>query len=388
MAENSPIEWTDHTFNPWWGCTKVSEGCKHCYADQLDRRTGGNHWGPTANRRLVKDWSGPRRWNRRAESSESAWRRGVETVGGGDESALIDRGFIKPRRPRVFCASMADVFDDHPSILPEWRQRLWDLIRDTPHLDWLMLTKRPENIRAMLPADWGYGWPHVWLGTSAEDQTAADERIPHLLSAPAAKRFLSCEPLLGPVSMERWLNIVWQCCGCKGYFTGRHREICPDCDKEGFWTGSHAFNGRARPPSAIIPPQSGRGIDWIIVGGESGPQARPMHPEWARSLRDQCNAAGVPFLFKQWGEWAPATDDEIPTQFGDACKPFRTLCSNGFVGELSLESGLLHKPARWPQCFPDGEEGESSCNPVFIRRVGKKAAGRLLDGREWNEVPE
>lgn len=313
MAENSLIEWCNHTFNPWWGCTKVSAGCTNCYADALDHRTGGGHWGPTGDRRLTKDWSGPRRWDRAAMES------------------------CRPHR--VFCASMADVFDDHRSILPEWRDRLWDLIRETQHLDWLLLTKRPENIATMLPPDWGAGWDNVWLGASVEDQTTADERIPHLLDVPAAKRFLSCEPLLGPVDLEKPI-------------AGLPRNYW------NYWIEN--FNP----------------IDWVIVGGESGPKARPMHPDWARDLRDQCYDTGTAFFFKQWGEWSPT---------GEAARE-RLVCRCGWSGVWG-GAGKASCVAHANECQ---EITDSNGNPsiIVMRRVGKKVAGRLLDAREWNEVPE
>ena len=295
MAENSAIEWTDHTFNPWWGCTKVSPACDHCYADALDRRTGGAHWGAHAPRRRTKDWSGPVKWNRRCE------KLGI--------------------RERVFCASMADVFDNHRSILPDWRANLWSQIAATPHLDWLLLTKRPQNIAKMLPPTWSDGWPNVWLGTTVENQTEADRRIPHLLATPARVRFLSCEPLLGPVDLTRVKNpVCGEVCALTGYLgTGMYGDYGPK-------------------------------LAWVICGGESGPGARPMHPDWAMSLRDQCARRRVPFFFKQWGDWEPrggfACPDDLPRE------------------------GWHHFD---PECS--------------MRRVGKKNAGRLLDGREWNDVP-
>lgn len=246
MGENSKIEWCDHTFNPWEGCTKVSEGCKNCYAEALTKRFGRTQWGPTALRRRTSDsnWRKPLAWNRKAEQEGC--------------------------RYRVFCASLADVFEWNPQV-EEWRFDLFIMIDQTPYLDWLLLTKRPEHIMYVLRSEFNSAsFPsNVWLGTSVENQAAADKRVPELLNAPATVRFLSCEPLLGPVDLSQWL----------------HR------------------------------------ISWVIVGGESGTQARPMDPDWARSLRDQCQAAGVPFLFKQWGgrnkkaagrELDGRTWDEIP----------------------------------------------------------------------------
>lgn len=280
MAENSRIEWTDHTFNPWTGCTKVSQACDHCYAESWAKRSGHVEWGPHGERRRTRPatWAMPRKWNAQAEA--------------------------EGRRFRVFCASLADVFDNHRSILPEWRADLWRLIHETPCLDWLLLTKRPQNIARFLPDGWGGGWSNVWLGTTVENQEEADRRIPVLLGVPARIRFLSCEPLLERVDLKGWI-----------------------------WPGWDGDIRRAKPAPHIA---------WVIAGGESGPGARPMHPEWARSLRDQCRAARTPFHFKQWGDW-----------HADA---------------------LLYTT-------PQGE------NPPPRMRVGKKAAGRHLDGRTWDEVP-
>ena len=225
MAENSRIGWTTHTFNPWIGCTRVSAACDHCYAEAWDARfrgQGPSHWGPHAARRRTKTWGDPHRWQRAAAAA------GV--------------------RSRVFCASLADVFDNHRSIDPAWRADLWDLIRATPDLDWLMLTKRPQNIRRYLPQDWGAnGYHNVWLGATAEDQAALDQRIPSLTAVPARVRFLSCEPLLGPLDLR-----------------------------------------------------GGAGLDWVIAGGESGPSYRATDPAWFRDLRDQCARHDIAFYFKQW----------------------------------------------------------------------------------------
>lgn len=221
MAENSAIEWTHHTFNPWIGCTKVSPACDHCYAEAWDKRyEGGTHWGAKAERRRTKTWGMPIKWNKQA----------------------ADAGM----RLRVFCASLADVFDNQ--VPEEWRSDLWDLIRKTPNLDWLLLTKRPQNILKMLPGDWGLGYDNVWMGTTVENQIEADRRIPYLVRVPAAVRFLSMEPLLGPVEL-----------------------------------GDHLY-----------------AIDWVITGGESGPEYRKGDANWFRGLRDECSAMGVAFLFKQW----------------------------------------------------------------------------------------
>lgn len=218
-------ELIQYSFNPWWGCTRVSPGCDHCYAEALDARTGGAHWGKGVPRRTFGEryWAGPLKWN------EAARKAG--------------------ERARVLCASMADVFDAEAP--PGQLERLWRLIARTPHLDWLLLTKRPARIARSLPEDWGDGYPNVWLGVTVENQELASQRIPVLVSVPARLRFLCCEPLLGPVDFRPW---AW-------------------------------------------------GIGWVLAGGETGPHARPVHPDWVRGLQEQCQEAGLPFYFKQWGRY-------------------------------------------------------------------------------------
>ncbi len=247
MAENSKIEWTHHTFNPWMGCTKVSAACDHCYAEAQTARFKQVEWGQHADRKRTSagNWKNPLRWNRQAEA------KGI--------------------RYRVFCASLADVFDNHKTILPEWRDDLWQLIRDTPHLDWLLLTKRPQNIAKYLPDDLHN---NLWLGTTVENQEEADRRIPHLLGTKAAVHFLSCEPLLGPLNL--WSLRL------------------PKSDLRTF----QAFDGLDSKGVA----QFEYGVDWVICGGESAPDdvRRDMKEEWAIDLQQQCEDAGAPFLFKQW----------------------------------------------------------------------------------------
>jgi protein gp37 len=262
MAEATAISWATSTFNPWIGCTKVSPGCDHCYAEvSTPARVHGVAWGPHALRRRTSEsnWNLPRRWNRKAGQTGQSWR--------------------------VFCSSLADVFDNRA---PEGaREDLWELIRATPALTWMLLTKRPQNIARMLPQGWGEGWDNVWLGTTVENQDEADRRIPHLLMVPGALRFLSCEPLLGPVLLTH----VWM----------PARDMSPGA----LWVDAlraNAFLGRLPLPEGLALRDRIRGpVGWVIAGGESGPRARPMDPDWARSLRDQCAAAGVPFHFKQWG---------------------------------------------------------------------------------------
>lgn len=263
MGKDSRIEWTDHTFNPWWGCTKVSAACTNCYAEAWAKRVGARVWGAEAGRRFFGEshWREPLRWDRDSRAAGE--------------------------RHRVFCASMADVFEDRRE-LDEWRAKLASLIAATPNLDWLLLTKRPHKAAAIAP--WGEAWPsNVWLGTTVESQRWAEKRLPLLACVPARVRFLSCEPLLGPLQLQPWLKTA---------------------------------------------------VHWVITGGESGPRARPSDPAWFRALRDQCVAAGVPFHFKQWGDWAPST-------------------------------GWTNTPA----------------SAEAMVRVGKKKAGRVLDGRTWDQLP-
>lgn len=242
MAEKTGIAWTDHTFNPWWGCLKVSPGCEHCYAETFSKRTGHDIWGPaktTSRRRFpAKHWLEPMKWNDAAEKDG--------------------------QRRRVFCASMADVFEDHPQVIGA-REELWALVRLTPWLDWQILTKRPENVAAMLPSDWGPdGYDNVWLGVSAEDQKRADERIPILANLPAQTRFVSCEPLIGLIRS----NDLWQ------------------------WDE----------------------LDWVIVGGESGGERRPMDLEWFEVIVRSCLALEVAVFTKQDNAFKPDQRGRIPDE--------------------------------------------------------------------------
>ena len=227
MGDTTKIEWTDHTFNPWLGCTRVSEGCRFCYAETLTTRYGWAKWGPGQARKRTStaNWKKPLSWNRKAESD------GI--------------------RRRVFCASLCDIFDHEAPAGA--REDLWNLIGNCRALDWQLLTKRPQNIANYLPPDWGYyGWPHVWLGTTTEDQAAYDIRWPILSAIPAAVHFISYEPAIGPLTTD------------------------------GFCT---------------VP-------DWIIIGGESGNGARTMNPAWARDLVAQCgHPLSIPVFHKQWGTY-------------------------------------------------------------------------------------
>lgn len=290
MGATTGIAWTDHTFNGWWGCSRTSRGCRFCYAADLSKRFDGGTslWGKHTPRRVMTDhtWNNPIRWNRAAE------RAGVPA--------------------KVFASSMADVFEDHPQ-LPDLRTRLFELIENTPWLIWQLLTKRPQNIAGMVP--WGTdGWPpNVWIGASLESQRFATERIVPLLGLKgAAVRFLSVEPMVGPVDLR---TVPYQ--GDTGYdldvLSGRYRR------RGGRWTdgiGSLLFAfGLAGLAT----------IDWVILGGESGPRPDRMAPEWARTVRDQCAYARIPFFMKQAGS-------ALAAEWG--------------------ATGKGHDPAEWPEMFP------------------------------------
>ena len=327
MSDNTKIEWADATWNPVVGCTRVSEGCMHCYAERFAARFPERFGGVSRMTEHGPRWTGKIVLRPEVLDQPLSWR--------------------KPRR--IFVNSMSDLF--HPDVPDEFIDRVFAVMALATHHTFMVLTKRPERMMKYLTApdrDEVIGWkahelyeqlggdyrrvpalttregtistaslqphakswpiPNVWLGVSVENQRAADERIPLLLQTPAAVRFLSCEPLLGSVDLSKFKPFDGEC-------------FCQDRPD-----GCKPRNSAGCPEAAI---------DWVIVGGESGPKARPMHPDWVRSIRDQCQAAGVPFFFKQWGEW-----------------------------ELVWMTGEY----QW-------------------MRVGKKAAGRLLDGRTWDEIP-
>jgi len=351
MADTSKIEWTDATWNVVTGCEKVSPGCDNCYAETFAERWRGipGHHFETGFDVTLR----PERMN-------------------------LPLSWKKPRK--VFVNSMSDLF--HKDIPDEYIARTFAVMALTPQHTYQILTKRHGRMRSLLsdpefekkvdhelltvPAfsdpklirrSWplpkpGWPLPNVWLGVSVEDQKRADLRIPALVDTPAAVRFLSCEPLLGPVDLTKWMPAgfaSWRCQGpnCRRFYTGPLLQHCPDCGREGYWSGSHTGNGRP----------NGQPIGWVIVGGESGHGARPMSPDWARSLRDQCAAADVPYLFKQWGEYQP-TDWKVIGRPSDK--------RNVLVGDPIDELGH-----RWE-----------------MRRVGKGKAGRELDGRTWDEFPQ
>lgn len=347
MSDHTHIEWTDATWNPITGCSIVSPGCTNCYAMRLTgtrlrhhpsragltREVNGHHvW--TGNVRLNEQWlTQPLRWT-------------------------------QPRR--IFVCAHGDLF--HESVPDAWIDRVFAVMAICDRHTFQVLTKRSARMRAYLSdpamparvAAWGgrmmadgdtwlsvlskqHVW-NVWLGVSAEDQRRADERVPDLLATPAAVRFVSAEPLLGAIDFTALPSASG---------IGRYLDALSD----------------AGAKDSDVPHK----LDWVIVGGESGKTARPMHPDWARSIRDQCQDAGVPFFFKQWGEWKPIgrvlnamlseRDDVILNPWGSTISP------------RSFRAAL------------PGDLGESYKRGYVMRRRGKKRAGRLLDGREWNEMP-
>jgi protein gp37 len=289
----SKIEWTDVVWNPVVGCSKVSDGCKNCYAERMTARFRKDYLPWTLQNAAHNVVLRPAKLNE-------------------------PRYWKKPRR--IFVNSMSDLF--HEQVPDEFIYSVFQVMTSTPWHTYQVLTKRPERMQRLVSES----APNIWLGVSVEDQRAADERIPILLQTPAAVRFLSCEPLLGPIDLAEAGN-----------------NACVE-----WWEN--------------------RGIDWVIVGGESGPGARPMHPDWARSLRDQC-LGQAQFFFKQWGEWIG--DSQIqrdnPMQWPRFGK---------------VHFGGLNVRGEW-------HEGEYS-QPMgeCMYRVGKFSAGRLLDGRTWDEMPD
>ena len=336
MADHTLIEWTDATWNPITGCTLVSEGCRNCYAATLAATRLKNH----ASRK------GLARLNAAGEAKFTGEVRFNED--------WIDQPLHWLKSRGIFVCAHGDLF--HENVPDQWIDRVFSVMARARQHTFQVPTKRPERAREYLTerADREIGraqdrqltgphpvpaLPNVWIGTSVEDQATADARIPHLLATPAAVRFISAEPLLGPVDLTEWLHDP----GCMTFGDG--------CSCRDFG-GPHDL-----------------GLGWVIVGGESGPNARPMHPDWARSLRDQCTEAGVPFFFKQWGEWAPnypfpgsATETTPRAFWHDSC---------GLI---------LDTPAQ--------EDGLSFFGNGHVLRVGKRAAGRMLDGLTWDQMPK
>lgn len=332
MADKTNIEWTDATWNPVTGCSIISPGCTNCYAMKLARTRLQNHpsrSGLTVNSKAGPVWNGKVRLNREWLAQPLGWKR--------------------PRM--VFVCAHGDLF--HEDVPYEWILDVFTIMAIAQQHTFQVLTKRADRMRDFLARPegelleeiyanwysfsrgarevWSWPLPNIWLGVSVEDQKRADERIPMLLDTPAAVRWISAEPLLGPLDLisakggSQWIGGQRGCDG-RHQHNGRRGEIIHGVmHRTDPQIPHHHHDERCRP-----------GLDWVVVGGESGSAARPMQPEWARSLRDQCNAASVPFFFKQWGSFAPLQKAAIP-------------------------------------------------DTMF--RVTKKIAGRILDGAEHNSMP-
>ncbi len=314
--ETTNIEWCDSTFNPWEGCQKVGPGCDHCYAETRNARFAGGtaiNWGPGAPRRRTSasNWNKPLAWER------------------AHAEFFAEHG----RRQRVFCASLADVFDN--AVDPQWRADLFELIEKTPHLDWLLLTKRIGNVANMLPVPFDFDvlFPHVLIGATITSHEEMLRDAPKLKAVGARLTFWSAEPLLGEIG--------------------------------------------AIPPEYMP--------DWIIAGGESGHGARPMHPDWVRSLRDQCASAGVPFLFKQWGEWRPAASVSEATVYPTIVTNRAHAAETDVARKHRPSSGCFHM-SHQVESMLDGH-GQYAHLDCAVFKAGKKAAGRQLDGVTHDGYP-
>jgi len=391
MADKTKIEWSDATWNIITGCTLVDEGCRHCYAAHLITSWPaiGNH--PSRKGLARKNAAGESKFTGEVRFNEQ-W---------------LDQPLRWKKPRKIFVCAHGDLF--HESVPDEWIDKVFAVMALAPQHVFQVLTKRPERARAYLSGlvaefhagpdnlnerfgehcvqlsgdPCAAGWfedevnwplPNVWLGTSVSDQASADLRIPQLLACPAAVRFVSAEPLLGPVDIGRWTataNVACKACGASFWLHDANPCLhdnhgngwtlaCPNCGGcrcKPAWTPADDRTIDMQPPQDWLDRSVGRftkvhptievksGIDWVIVGGESGPHARPMNPQWARDIRDQCLAAGVAFHFKQNGEWVSVSEVAGPGEH------FR---------------------------FPDGRT---------VRRTGKKLAGRTLDGATWDQMP-
>lgn len=356
MGADSKIEWCDASWNPIVGCSVVSPGCTNCYA-----------MGHAA--RIVRCANGAAsHYDGTTQPSKAGpvWTSKVALA--PDHILTAPLRWRRPRR--IFVNSMGDLF--HEAVPDAWIDRVFAVMALAPQHTFQVLTKRAKRMRVYMTGDWsvrvyqdidgdprgatscgclagGKPLPNVWLGVSAEDQTLAEKRIPDLLETPAAVRWLSAEPLLGPIDFDDFRPPNSPTRGDPFPLTGRM-----------IWAAARGFDDSVNACAGY----TGK-LDWVVVGGESGPGARPMHPQWARDIRDQCAAAGVPFFFKQWGEWGV----DRPRAGGDLGGDIRA----GRVRHV---------------CAARENDGHFRSGDVHMRRVGKARAGRMLDGREHNDMPE
>lgn len=366
MGANTAIEWTQATWNPIVGCSVISPGCTNCYAMRMAARLeavrpGGHYAGTTQRSKAGTVWIGK--------------------VAMAPDHILTAP--LRRRKPTTyFVNSMGDLF--HEAVPDEWIDRVFAVMALSPQHTFQLLTKRSARMREYLrsrgtcipigsrqeaerlsgedPGAMRHPLPNVWLGVSTEDQERADERVPALLVTPAAVRFVSAEPLLGVVDLT---SIAVSSKPAPGHFLGEKTHCARHLDA---LRGVIGWSGQGLAPSENPETSGLAAIDWVIVGGESGPGARPMHPDWARALRDQCMGAGVPFFFKQWGGYKPGSDFEF-----DA----KTVC-------LDRAGRVVPSPARTTD-FPPGATAGDGWS--FMRRVGKTRAGRLLDGVSHDALP-
>jgi len=334
MGEHSKIEWCHHTQNFWIGCARESRGCLICYAERGDARWGHQSWGAKGTRRRTgRDiWRNPLRWDRNAQAT------GLPAL--------------------VFASSYSDFFEDHP--LPNlWRPEALDVITATPHLIWLLLTKRPQNVLDMVP--WStVDWPgNVWVGTSVEDQDNAAERMPHLARIPAPVRFVSAEPLIGPLDLTEWMPPVDD----DLRLSAAERAMLAPVDRY----AEMGITGYERALS-LAPRQYT--VDWLITGGETGPKSKaaPAHPQWFRDLRDQATARRVPYFHKQHGDWVD------PSQFDSS--GYDTVAMNDSGQTVWIDGTRRH-----------GNHATAADGAATCWYVKKKTAGALLDARLWREFP-
>ena len=361
MADHTPIEWTDATWNIVTGCSVVSTGCTNCYAMKLAGTRLQHHpsrAGLTTPSKAGPVWNGQVRFNSDWLTQPLRWKR--------------------PRR--IFVAAHGDLF--HDGVTNDQLDQVFAVMALCPQHTFQVLTKRPERMRDFLapllpdrrsrsrrtldlgpdpntlrPRWVSWPLPNVWLGVSVEDQARAEERVPVLLDTPAAILWISAEPLLGPIDLTML------------------------CDGHSFWSATHGLRYHDVPDDTPPYSEPKPKLDWVVAGGESGPGARPMHPDWARQLRDQCAAAGVPFLFKQWGDWGPVTvegdpewdtiDEGIDPATAHVLNP-RETCLLHIDGRREDDQGMA---------WPDAE-------PRQMLRLGKKETGRLLDGGLHDGFPE
>lgn len=350
MAKVTKISWAHSTFNPWIGCQKVSAACENCYAEGVAKRMGKKLWGKDAERMMTGDayWDEPIRWNEEAGRRSEPWR--------------------------VFCGSLCDVMEDRRD-LDERRDMLWELIGETPNLTWLLLSKRPENFLKLTPEEWHGAWPkNVWALTTAENQRRLDERLPHLLKVPAEVRGLSIEPLLGPITLP---ETALPCLNCKGrgwvlpFFSADYGVPCKPCQDRARALGAGPFSARQKIVFDTI--------QWVICGGESGGGARPMHPRWAKDLRDQCAKHAVAFFMKQWGEWLPISD--CPNELHESLYKPPPKRDPEAIRRCKVANDVIGFDGRSRKDYAQGSDA------MLMFRVGAKRAGRLLDGKLWDQTP-